>query len=753
MIRKGGITFLLFLGGIFLSISSWAQLNVVAGVTANQLIQSMVGNGLTVSNVTINCDPQSYGTFSNGASTNLGMNSGILLTTGTAAGVVGPNNSATDASLCIASILNDPDLTALDPNANNDVCILEFDILPKCDSLSIRYVFGSEEYPVYVNSINDLFGFFISGLNPAGGNYTGLNIATLPSGQFVSINNVNNGNSNTGPCVNCAYYIDNSTGTTIQYNGMTVVLTSTIGLVPCTTYHFKIAIADANDCILDSGVFIDLMSCSSAFTSTTATTPDVCNACNGSATVNLNGGIPPYTYQWLPSGGNAATATNLCTGTYSCLVTDASSCGIPDTILINVPSQGSVVLNSQIVNPVCFGDCNGSITVNTVGGVPPFTYVWTPNISSTGSASALCAGTYSVVVNDAGGCTNSSSYVITQPTQVALSLSGNDSICAGTPTTITANPAGGTGPYTVTWDHSLPNGNSQTVSPTTTTTYNATVTDANGCNVTQPYIITTSSPPVAAFATGAVSCAPALVNFTNNSTGGVNYSWNFGDPSSLSNTSTLQNPSHIYLQAGTYTVSLIVTNAAGCSDTTIMNAAVVIPGFANASFIVNDSVVSEFDPEVIFTDLSNGGTNCILYFGDGDSINTCNFGNVTHTYPGAGSYTAMMVITNANGCADTVYLTILVEQETMVYIPNAFTPNSNGLNEFFMAYGTNVKEFDMLVFDRWGNLLFESKDITKGWDGTFHNQICQEDVYVWRILYTDEQSKKHKMIGHVSLIR
>ena len=121
MLRKKHFVFLIFLGGIFLSNSSWAQLNVVSGVTANQLIQSMVGNGLTVSNVVINCDPQSYGTFSNGASTSLGMNSGILLTTGNADSTAGPATNFT--STCIGTSTNDPDLVALDPSANNDVCV------------------------------------------------------------------------------------------------------------------------------------------------------------------------------------------------------------------------------------------------------------------------------------------------------------------------------------------------------------------------------------------------------------------------------------------------------------------------------------------------------------------------------------------------------------------------------------------------------------------------------------------------------
>ncbi len=737
----------------FISLTSNAQLNVSSGVTPTQLIQSMVGNGLIVSNVVINCDTGAYGTFTNGSTTNLGMNNGILLTTGSAQGVVGANNSSSSASICLGTTTSDPDLVALDPLAIHDVCIVEFDILPSCDSLNIRFVFGSEEYPVYVNSINDLFGFFISGLNPAGGNYTGLNVATLPNGQFVSINNVNNGNTNTGPCVNCAYYIDNTNGTSLQYNGMTVVLSSTVGLVPCTLYHFKIAIADASDCILDSGVFIDLMSCTTAFSTTSQSTPDDCNACNGTATVNVTGGSPPYTYQWLPTGGNAATATNLCTGTYSVLVSDAASCGIPDTIVVNVASNGSIATTSVPVTPTCFGDCNGSLSITPQGGVPPYVYVWTPNVSTTNSASNLCAGTYSVSVSDSSGCTSTNTYVLTQPTQLTLSVTGTDSICAGDSTTLSAATAGGTGPYTVTWDQGLPNGNSQTVSPSTSTTYNATLTDANGCNITTPFTVAITPQPTASFTTGIVTCPPALVDFTNTSVGGFTYSWNFGEPASPNNTSTQQNGSHLYTQPGTYDITLITTTAYGCADTVTLAAAVVILPGANAAVSANTTTVSELTPDVVFTDMSSGGTNCVFYFGDGDSLVGCNFGNVAHSYPSPGTYTAMLVVLNANGCSDTTYITVLVESESTIYIPNAFTPNNSGPNQFFFAYATNVDNFEMLVFDRWGNLLFESHDITKGWDGTYKNELCQEDVYVWRVRYTDSRGKKFKLIGHVSLIR
>lgn len=754
MPRQTGTRCISIILSLLISVAAYSQLNVNSNVTATQLVSSLIGQGLSVSNVQLNCAQGAYGTFSNGATTNLGINNGILLTTGSADTAGSASTSGWDVSICIGTTTSDPDIIAIDPTATYDVCILEFDLVPKCDSLTIRFVFGSEEYPNFVGSINDLMAFFITGPNPSGPAYNSTNIAVIPGNIPVSINNINNGNTNTGPCMNCAYYIDNSTGTTIQYDGMTVVITAGVPMVACGTYHFKIAIADASDCALDSGVFIDFLSCITGFTGTTSNTPDVCASCTGTASVNVTGGAPPYTYQWLPSGGNAATATGLCAGTYSCLVTDQNSCGIPDTFLVTVGNNGSIASTVQQVDVTCNAGCDGSLTVTPSSGNAPFTYAWTPNVSTTSTATNLCAGVYTCQITDATGCSATQTYTITQPSALAMTLTGVSTICAGDPATITATPSGGTGAYTVSWSNSLPNGLSQTVTPTSTTTYSATVTDANGCTMMQTFTVTVAPQPTASFTAGPGDCEPATVTFTDNSTGAVSYQWDFGDPASGPlNTSTTASPTHSYAFAGSYDITLIVQNAGGCSDTLTIPGGVTIFGQPVAALSASPETVSELYPEVFFTDLATGGSNCVLHFGDGDSTTNCNFGTISHIYPTAGTYNAWYAVTNADGCTDTVYITIVVEEQSTVYVPNAFTPNSSGNNDMFFAYGTNVISFEMYIFDRWGNLVYQNNDITKGWDGTYKNDPCQEDVYIYKIMWTDAQNRKHKMLGHVSLIR
>jgi len=263
---------LLFLVATFSSVCGLnAQLVVTPGGAPATLVNSLIGGGMTVSNVVMNCPTNAYGSFSNGNTTNLGLTNGILLTTGNATMAIGPNNMPS-AGFCNNTSSSDPQLVAIEPQATYDLCVLEFDIIPECSQLTVRFVFGSEEYPEFVNaSFNDAFGFFISGPGPSPActpnYYNNTNVATLPNNTTpVSIDNVNN-------VTNAAYYVDNTGGATIQYDGFTTVLTRTVNLCPCQTYHWKFAIADAGDCIYDSGVFIDFLTCSNALTLTPSSTP------------------------------------------------------------------------------------------------------------------------------------------------------------------------------------------------------------------------------------------------------------------------------------------------------------------------------------------------------------------------------------------------------------------------------------------------------------------------------------------------
>ena len=132
----------------------------------------------------------------------------------------------------------------------------------------------------------------------------------------------------------------------------------------------------------------------------------------------------------------------------------------------------------------------------------------------------------------------------------------------------------------------------------------------------------------------------------------------------------------------------------------------------------------------------------------------------THTYNNelAYTYTVTLNVTNQYGCTDDTSLTVIVEPEFTFYIPNAFTPNGDGKNDMFFGTGIGIDKYDIWIFDRWGNMIFHGDDLYDFWDGKVQRtgsslEICQEDVYVWKVALTDVFGKKHKYIGHVTLIK
>ena len=256
------IRILLFLSIIMFSLPVWSQLNVDVSYSAFDLVQNiLIGQGITVTNVQFTGNNAQKAYFY--GTTNIGFTDGVLLTTGGATVAIGPNNSGS-ASVSVDTP-GDADLSAIIGVPTNDASVLEFDFIPQADTISFYYVFASEEYPEFVcSSFNDVFAFLLTGPDPSGGMYNKKNIAIIPNTNLpVAINTVNPGYPGSGysasGCTSLAYsqyYVDNTGGQTIQFDGFTVPLKAFAHVVPCETYHIKLAIADATDHSYDSGVFL-----------------------------------------------------------------------------------------------------------------------------------------------------------------------------------------------------------------------------------------------------------------------------------------------------------------------------------------------------------------------------------------------------------------------------------------------------------------------------------------------------------------
>ncbi|WP_264564110.1 T9SS type B sorting domain-containing protein [Flavobacterium sp. N3904] len=299
---------------VLLMISNWvinAQL-VVDNTTQTplQLAQNvLLGQGINISNIKFNGSSANanaindqIGQFSNGSTTNIGINNGLILSTGNAIIAKGPNDRSLATLPTSNTFEGDADLSILTNNQIiKNVAILEFDFIPVGNKLTFNFVFASDEYPEFVNdSYNDNFGFFMSGPGITGP-FTGSaqNIALIPSTTLpVSINNLNNGNANAGPCEYCAYYVNNEGGTSIQYDGFTGLLAANADVQCGQTYHIKLAIANVGDNLYDSAVFIEGASFSSPGINL-GEDIKICSTTNYTLKTGLN---PSIIHEWTYNG-------------------------------------------------------------------------------------------------------------------------------------------------------------------------------------------------------------------------------------------------------------------------------------------------------------------------------------------------------------------------------------------------------------------------------------------------------------------
>lgn len=285
-----------------------------------------------------------------------------------------------------------------------------------------------------------------------------------------------------------------------------------------------------------------------------------------------------------------------------------------------------------------------------------------------------------------------------------------------------------------------------------------TITVGN-CSSTENTTITTYERPVAQIKPGPwQGCAPLFVQFRDSSLAAtpISYEWQFGDGTSSTNTM----PWHSYQNPGTYTVTATLWTTSGCVDTmvVVLDSAVVVLERPFGDGEVNPKSASIFDPKFNFTLTESDSTltTCALYTGDGTLLSghfpQCDF---AHTYRDTGNFAALYLITNASGCTDTIRLNLRVEPEHRFWLPNAFTPNNDGLNDTFGPVFMGISEFDFAIFDRWGKEIFFTSEPSIMWDGTIDggNQVAPGGVYAWRLVMRDVFGRQSKSDGKVVLVR
>lgn len=481
------------------------------------------------------------------------------------------------------------------------------------------------------------------------------------------------------------------------------------------------------------------------------------NVCNGNATAIANGGTPGYSYSWntLPIQTNA-TATGLCADTFFVTITDGVGCTATDSF--SIVSSPPILTAVSLQNANCVADSSASATISTSGGTPTFTYLWSNGQTDT-IASGLHSGIYTITVTDANNCSQTDSAIITPPLVISITTN-TTSFCANHTTPFSVTISSGTPTYAFLWN-TLQTTQTIDVVPISDTTLSVFVTDTNGCTDSDSLpIVAHASPVVDFFPNDTIGCSPLCIHFQDTSTisSGANqfWLWDFGDGT----TSNIKNPTHCFINDTIFSnitsnVSLTVTSTEGCSTTLIKNNCVTVYPSPLANFDYTPKPATILAPVVSFQNLSLGAVNWQWHFLNGSHDSLSSLQNPVYTYTDTGHFEVILIAINSFSCTDTAIETVIIGDDWVIYIPNAFSPNDDDRNDTFFPKTHGIVEFEMLIFDRWGNFIFETKSLNKPWDGRANNgkDVAQEDVYVYVIKATDLYGQIHKYRGTVTLVK
>jgi hypothetical protein len=724
--------------------------------TPAQLVNNvLLGFGVTASNITINGSPINANTpvsnitaFTNNNPA-FPFNAGMLLTTGLGIGAEGPNDatSQTDNMPQTTNVSADPHLNAIANGMVTNGTVLEFDFVPSGDTMSFRYIFGSEEYPEFSpSSFNDAFGLFLWGPGisgpyalagyPAGG----ANVAVLPDGTPVTINNV-------GDVTNTAYYVFNDNGSTygtsIQYDGTTVVLTAAASVQCNQTYHIKLAISNVGDQAYDSGVFLEAGSfVSDAVAVTVATVSGDTTIVEGCTDANFIFTRPStqlddtliinYTIS-----GDAIEGTD-----YNDLINPITFLPGQDSVVLNlIPAQDgvtegfeSVIITVELINP-----CNDTIFssgtiyigegpiinisendpyvqcatdsvplfASASGGYAPYDYEWTSiGGSPAGTGDTIFGaisqnGTISYLVTATDFCnfSNTDTVTITMNQTLAIDTMGTvPSSCQ--PTGVVWGLATGTtGIPAYNWTGPGSNNsnfiNASVWEDIPSGWYFFTVTD-DLCSVNDSVFVDLLDPPVASFSVTPLSgCSPLEVTITNSSQNGTAYLWNLGD-GTTNTTTDLSGFTHTFtdsLMNQAYTIQLIVQQGQFCSDTAVVGVVTSVCGCTNLE-------ADNYNPYATVDDGS-----CIF-------------------------------------------------PDPIINAPNVLTPDGDGINDVFDLDWLNLNSLRLVILNRWGNVIYdETSDnlllSVPSWDGG----TSEDGVYFYRYEGTGIAGQELDGHGFLHLIR
>lgn len=505
---------------------------------------------------------------------------------------------------------------------------------------------------------------------------------------------------------------------------------TSLSLINLCAGVYSVDITDAAGCV--QNVIIPLNSQTGPTLTTSATNVSCSGSCNGTVSVVATG-TTPFAYLWNDVGlqTTPTTTATLCAGTYFVQVTDGAGCiSIASATILEPDSIGFSVANAQ--NPLCNGNANGTITIIPSGGTLSYTYSWTPAPALGQTASTainLDANTYVVTVTDANGCVATQTVTLTNPVSLTISSTSVNSSCNTIPDgSIDVTVGGGTLPYAYQWS-----GGSTAVTEDLTGilsgTYTITVTDSNSCVIADTIILLPNQTVIAVAGNDTSFCQSGSITLdASASVNETSYQWFDMSGTLLGSSATLT----FSPPSGTNSFYVTVDNGTGCSDSdTIDITANPLPNAnagADATIVLGTSTTIGGSPT---TSTAGAIITWLPILGLDNPATPNPVANPTTTI----TYT--VTVTSAQGC--TAVDSVVVEVRPMIIFPDGISPNADGANDEWIIDGIELfPNCEVEVYNRWGELLFQSVGYKENWDGTFKGQLLPVGTYYYVIDLKDE---------------